>query len=129
MTAPWIEIDEARTRDGEDYVVALEARQASGISPSVFVHVTGSGRFSHVAVADEMDALPASREEALRTNRPRYRAMSLSVRFATPREVGAFIDHARARLLELTQAWPGASDYAEPGTSRYVITADEAGAL
>lgn len=127
MSAPWIEVDEVRTRDLEGrYAVSLAVRQASGIPETVFIHTTQEGAYSHVATADELDVVPRSRAEAVALAYPRYLASGVVKVFTTPRELGAFLDHTRLRLRELTVAWPGDSALGEPGVSRYVISGEEA---
>lgn len=122
---PWVEIEETRRRVDGDYEVTLAVRQTAGIPDGVFVCRVSDGAFSHVAVADEMDTTPATRERAIELTLPRYRANEFTHRVATPRVLGEFLAHVSTRLTELTRAYAGSSPLAEPGTRRYVVGGEE----
>lgn len=126
MTAPWVEIREARDRDGDLYRVTLTIAQAREIPDCLFVLERETDAFNRVASVPDLEVLPRTSEDAFAQHQPRYLSATATKSFERPSAMVAFLDHVKLRITELTQAWGGELDLDIPGQSVYTLPSEPA---
>lgn len=121
MNPAWVQVAERRYMDGDRYAASFEVRAAYGVPKEVFVVAYSDDAYSHVATVDDVRRWPDTREAARDGVARFYRTASCARAFATRELLAGFIDHVRARVRELTDAWDTGADLDLPGESVYVL--------
>ena len=112
----WVSISQLETFERKNppevstYTVTFRVISSGGIEPEIFVMSTDLSEFSSVALVPDMTSWPNSREIAVATYKPFYRASQFSRTF-TARDIAlAFADFTRQRIDTLNRAWSATSD-------------------
>jgi len=117
----WVQVAERRYMEGDRYAATFSALAAYGVPKEVFVLSYADDAYSHVATVDDVRRWPDTREAAAEGDGRFYRAASCARSFATRELLSGFIDHVRARVRELADAWDVGVDLDLPGESVYVL--------
>jgi len=124
VTAPWVEIREARDRDGDLYRVTLTIAQAREIPDCLFVLERETDAFNRVASVPDLEVLPRTSEDAFSQHQPRYLSATATKSFERPGALVEFLSHVRLRITDLTQVWAGEVDLDIPGLSVYTLPSE-----
>jgi hypothetical protein len=123
----WIVLDlneEIVTGAEKPYRVIYTVSDASGIDRELFVYFAEDGRYSNVAVSEDLWQYPTSRDEARRTDKQFFRTNKLTVDFAHRDIAREFETFTRGRLDFVTRDWSDQSSIDFGGNTTEVLSTE-----